>query len=234
MIARRHFDMTLRRSIASVAPMKSSRFLPGSVLVQVQPGHSRSETRGRGRLARHFVANEDQAGSNPVVRSNNCPRSTTVVWRFRKPPASVRFRPRARRRRCSRSEGSRPVRGVMRVRLLSPARGDHSSVAKRHCARLLTEEVQVRVLPLELVRVRPTGEAAAFQAAPGEFDSRRPLRCARSSAVERRPDVPEIVGSIPAARTNVVFFQWPRNPVSHSGNTGSIPVHDTRFHDSVF
>ena len=30
--------MTLRRRIASVAPMQSSRFLPGSVLVQVQPG----------------------------------------------------------------------------------------------------------------------------------------------------------------------------------------------------
>jgi hypothetical protein len=45
--------------------MQSSRFLPGSVLVQVQPG----APRGRSRSARHFVANEDQAGSNPVVRS---------------------------------------------------------------------------------------------------------------------------------------------------------------------
>ncbi len=52
---------------------------------------------------------------------------------------------------------------------------------------------------------------------------------ARSSAAERRPDVPEIAGSIPAARTDVVFFQRPRNPGSQSGNTGSIPVHDTHW-----
>ena len=72
--------------------MQSSRFLPGRVLVQVQPG----ARCGRGRLARHFVANEEQAGSNPVVRPNECPRSTKAVQWFRKPPASVRFRPRAR------------------------------------------------------------------------------------------------------------------------------------------
>ena len=110
-----------RRCIASVAPMQSSRFLPGSVLVQAQP----EARRGRGRSARHFVANEDQAGSNPVVRSTR-PRSTKVVRRSRKPRASVRFRPRAR------------------------SRVDHSGVAKRYCARPLTEEVLVRLQPLEL------------------------------------------------------------------------------------
>ena len=70
---------------------------------------------------RHFVANEDQAGSIPVVRSIAL----------------------AARRSCGGP--------VNRGRRFDSDRGlDHSSVAKRHCARLLTEEVQVRVLPLEL------------------------------------------------------------------------------------
>ena len=54
-------------------------------------------------------------------------------------------------------------------------------------------------------------------------------QCACSSAAERRPDVPEIAGSIPAARTTSCSSSWPRNPGSQSTNTGPIPVHDTRF-----
>lgn len=55
--------------------------------------------------------------------------------------------------------------------------------------------------PVNDKRVRPTGEAAAFQAVQGEFDSRRPLECAYRSAADRRFDTPEPAGSIPAART---------------------------------
>src|SRR4051794_40994827 len=93
--------------LASVAPRQSIRFLPGSVLVQVQP-----EARcGRGRWVRRFVADEVQAGSNPAVRSTMCPRSTKVVSQPRKLRVSVRFRPRAR----SRADRIADARAVQRV-----------------------------------------------------------------------------------------------------------------------
>src|SRR5262245_9367387 len=44
--------------------------------------------------------------------------------------------------------------------------------------------------------------------------------CARSSAAEHRFDVPEIAGSIPAARTHMsCSSNRLRNPVSQTGNT---------------
>lgn len=176
MIARRHFDMTLRRSIASVAPMQSSRFLPGSVLVQVQPG------------ARAILDNADVVAR----RDTSLPTKTGRV----RIPSSARTSALAARRSCGgfvscrrRFDSDRGLddAGVADRKVAAlyadgcgfeschRLDSDHSSVAKRYCARLLTEEVHVRVVPLELVRVRPTGEAAAFQAVPGEFDSRRPL-----------------------------------------------------------
>jgi hypothetical protein len=51
------------------------------------------------------------------------------------------------------------------------------------------------------MRVKPSGEAIAFQAIPGVFDSRHPLERARSSAAERRFDKADAAGAIPAART---------------------------------
>jgi hypothetical protein len=49
-----------------------------------------------------------------------------------------------------------------------------------------------------------------------------------SSAAERRCDMPEIAGSIPAVRTAkyVVFFQRQGTRFLTPGNTGSTPVHD--------
>ena len=115
------------------------------MLVRFHPG----APRGRGRSARHFVANEDQAGSNPVVRSKR-PRSTKVVRLFRNPQVSVRFRPRARSRR-SFQRSKTALRSAVN-------RGGAGSNPAAGAA-----------------RARPTGEASAFQAVPGEFDSRRPL-----------------------------------------------------------
>jgi hypothetical protein len=227
------FDMTLRRCIASVAPMQSSRFLPGSVLVQVQPGARAIRQRGRGRSARHFVANEDQAGSNPVVRSSERPRSTTVVWRSRKPPASVRFRPRARRRRCSRSEGSRFVCGRMRVRILSPARCGSFQRSKTVLRSAVTREgarssraAGARCGRGRLARRQPS---KLFQAS--SILVARSMR-ARSSAVERRPDVPEIAGSIPAARTTSCCSSGPGIRALNPATRVRFPY--TTLDDSVF
>ena len=157
---RRHFTTTLRRCIAG-------------------------GTCGRGRSARHFVANEDQAGSNPVVRTS----STSSRELFQRSKTVLR---------------SAVNRGGVGS---SPAAG--------------------------AVRAKPTGEASAFQAVPGEFDSRRPLDAravqwlnagltCRRSLVRSQPRAP-----------GRVLPGWPRNPGFQSGNTGSIPVHDASRDDSV-
>jgi hypothetical protein len=54
------------------------------------------------------------------------------------------------------------------------------------------------------MRVKPSGEAAVFQAVPGVFDSRHPLECACSSEAERHLDKVDAAGAIPATRTTVV------------------------------
>ena len=130
--------------LASVAPMQSSRFLPGSVLVQVQP-----EARcGRGRWVRRFVPDEVQAGSNPAVRSTVCPRSTKVVSQPRKPRASVRFRPRARyesHRRCARSSAGERRRDMPEIAGSIPAARTRSCSSSRPGSRALNPETRVRL-----------------------------------------------------------------------------------------
>lgn len=121
---------------------------------------SRLDECGRGRWVRHFVANEDQAGSNPAVRS------TTALAARRSCGGFV-----SRWRRFDSDRGldglsdagvaDRKAAALYAERCGFESRrrlDDHSSVAKRYCARLLTEMVQVRVLPLEL-ELYDAGEA---------------------------------------------------------------------------
>jgi hypothetical protein len=70
--------------------------------------------------------------------------------------------------------------------------------------------VLVRVQPEAPSRARPTGEAAVFQAVPGEFDSRSPL-----------------AGSIQAARSTSCSSSRQGTRSLTPDNTGSTPVHDT-------
>jgi hypothetical protein len=160
------------RCIAFVAPMQSSRLLPGSVLVQVQP--------------------EAPLRTRPLGAALRCQRRSGG-FESRRPPEFQRSKTVLRSAVNRGGVGSSPAAGA--------------------------------------VRAKPTGEASAFQAVPGEFDSRRPLHAravqwvnagltCRRSLVRSQPRVP-----------GRVLPGWPRNPGFHSGNTGSIPVHDAR--DSV-
>jgi hypothetical protein len=109
-----------------------------------------------------------------------------------------------------------------------------ASVARMQSSRFLPGSVLVQVQPEARVRARPTGEAAAFQAVPGGFDSHRPLD---ARAVQRLNAGPtrrrSLVRSQPRAPRRVL----PGGQGTRSltpGNTGSTPVHDTSSYDSVF
>lgn len=119
--------------------------------------------------------------------------------------------------------GSSPTGGTMRTRPLGAALRSRRSPGRfepcrplHHCPRARRSCPQLRK-PQASVRFRPGAR-----------------RCARSSADERRCDMPEIAGSIPAARTRSCSSSRPRKLDSRSGNTGSTPVHDACSQDSVF
>jgi hypothetical protein len=95
----------------------------------------------------------------------------------------------------------------------------HASVARMQSSRFLPGSVLVQVQPGARLRVRPTGEAAVFQAVPGEFDPHHPLD---ARAVQRLNAGPtrrrSLVRSQPRAPRRVL--PEARNPVSHSGKHG--------------
>ena len=104
-----------------------------------------------------------------------------------------------------------------------------ASVARMQSSRFLPGSVLVQVQPEARSRVRPTGEAAVFQAVPGEFDSHRPLD---ARAVQRLNAGPtrrrSLVRSQPCVPTNTSCSSRGKEPgFSFRENTGSTPVHDT-------
>jgi hypothetical protein len=97
---------------------------------------------------------------------------------------------------------------VPRRRMRRPPR--HCLRSSKQSSRFLPGSVLVRVQPEAPSRARPTGEAAVFQAVPGEFDSRSPL-----------------AGSIQAARSTSCSSSRQGTRSLTPDNTGSTPVHDT-------